>query len=56
MKDTIAKSDWLKALACPAMAWYALKLFDVDPAHTYSFTFAEALDAHIVRDVSFIDG
>ena len=33
-----------------------LQLFDVDPAHTYSFTFAEALDAHIVRDVSFIDG
>ncbi len=33
-----------------------LQLFDVDPDHTYSFTFGEALDAHIVRDVSFIDG
>ena len=33
-----------------------LQLFDVDPTHTYSFTFGEALDAHIVRDVSFIDG
>lgn len=33
-----------------------LQLFDVDPNHTYSFTFGEALDAHIVRDVSFIEG
>ncbi len=33
-----------------------LQLFDVDPTHTYSFSFGEALEAHIVRDVSFIDG
>lgn len=33
-----------------------LQLFDVDPAYTYSFTFGEALDADIVRNVSFIDG
>ena len=33
-----------------------LQLFDIDPTHTYSFTFGEALDAHIVRDVCFIDG
>lgn len=33
-----------------------LQLFDVDPTHTYSFTFGEALEAHIVRDVTFIDG
>lgn len=33
-----------------------LQLFDVDSDYTYSFTFGEALDAHIVRDVSFIDG
>jgi superfamily II DNA or RNA helicase len=33
-----------------------LQLFDVDPDHTYSFTFGEAMEAHIVRDVSFIDG
>jgi superfamily II DNA or RNA helicase len=33
-----------------------LQLFDVDPDHTYSFTFGEALDAHIVRDVAFIEG
>ena len=33
-----------------------LQLFDIDPAFTYSFTFGEALDEHIVRNVSFIDG
>lgn len=33
-----------------------LQLFDVDPIHTYSYTFGEALETHIVRDVSFIDG
>src|ERR1035441_1901017 len=32
-----------------------LQLFDIDPTYTYSFTFGEALDAHIVRDVSFIE-
>jgi len=25
MKETIAKSDWLAAQACPAMAWYAMR-------------------------------
>jgi Type III restriction enzyme, res subunit len=33
-----------------------LQLFDVDPTFTYSFTFGEALNAKIVRNVSFIDG
>ena len=33
-----------------------LQLFDVNPAYTYSFTFGEALQKHIVRHVSFIDG
>ena len=25
MKETIAKSDWLKAQQCPAMAWHGLR-------------------------------
>jgi len=33
-----------------------LQLFDIDPAFTYSFTFAEGLQQQIVRNVSFIDG
>jgi len=33
-----------------------LQLFDVDPTYSYSFTFGEALQERIVRQVSFIDG
>ena len=33
-----------------------LHLFDIDPAFTYSFTFGEALQQQIARNVSFIDG
>jgi hypothetical protein len=37
MKDTIAKSDWLTALACPAMAWHGLRADPVPPSEADRF-------------------
>lgn len=56
---------WAKAvreLNCSTILFTAtpyrndLQLFDIDPEFCYSFTFGEALEEHIVRQISFIDG
>lgn len=55
-------AEAVRDLECPTVLFTAtpyrndLQLFDVNREFFYSFTFDEALEKHIVRDVEFVDG
>ena len=56
MKDTIAKSDWLTALACPAMAWHGLRADPVAPSEADRFRMQQGQEIGALARKLYPDG
>jgi CRISPR/Cas system-associated exonuclease Cas4 (RecB family) len=56
MKATIAKSDWLTALACPAMAWHALRSVPVPPTEADRFRMQQGQEIGAMARKLYPDG
>ncbi len=56
MKNTIAKSDWLTALACPASAWHALREQGEPPTEAEQFRMQQGQEIGSLARKLYPDG
>jgi hypothetical protein len=56
MKETIAKSDWLTAQACPAMAWHDLRAAPGAPSEADLFRMEQGQQIGVLARRLYPDG
>lgn len=56
MKTAIAKSDWLTALACPAMAWHGLRTDAAPPTEAERFRMQQGQEIGALARKLYADG